>query len=520
MKTLNFKMVFNLFGMLMLMNALFMLLSVFVSLLYKDGLHFPLLFSSFFVAGLGITTYLLTKNASKKVGKREGYLIVGIGWIILVLTGVIPYLASTLFLPENVTEHNTWSFTNLFFETMSGYTTTGATTLNDIEIVPHSLLFWRSLTHWIGGMGIIVLAIAILPFLGIGGMQLFVAEASGIETNKLHPRITDTAKRLWILYVALTMLETFLLWISGMSLFDAINHSMSTISSGGFSTKNASTSTWNHSGPIQYILIVFMFLAGTNFVMVYHLMKGRIKTLFQNEEFRWYLTTVLFLTVIISGMVYFNSDPSHNSIPLANVEESSGRFTVENSFRYSLFQVVSTITTTGFTSADHSIWPPFVSMIFFSLLFVGACAGSTSGGVKIVRHAILLKNNWFELKRLIHPNAIIPVRYNKKAVKQSIIYNIMAFFGTYMFIWIFSSVVMTLFNTGSHYADLDFLSNVSLTATCLGNIGPGLGTYGPVYNMASLTDAAKWFSSFLMILGRLELFTILILFTPFLWRSN
>lgn len=519
MKTLNFKIIFNLLGMLMLMNSLFMLLTVLVSLIYKDGLHFPLLFSSLFVAGLGATTYFSTKNAEKKVGKREGYLVVGIGWIILVVTGMVPYLASIPFLPEFTTIDNQWNLTNIFFETMSGYTTTGATIFNDIEVIPNSLLFWRSITHWIGGMGIIVLAIAILPFLGIGGMQLFVAESSGIETNKLHPRITDTAKRLWLLYVFLTVVETLLLWSFGMTFFEAVNHAMSTVSSGGFSTRNASTSAWNHSAPIQYTFILFMFLAGTNFVMVYHLMKGRVQKLFQNEEFRWYFGSVIVISLVVAGMVYFYSNPSDGSIPMGNVN-GAGQYTLETSFRYSLFQVVSTITTTGFTSADHSIWSPLVSMIFFSLLFVGASAGSTSGGIKIVRHAILLKNGWFELKRLIHPNAVIPVRYNKKAVNQTIIYNVMAFFVTYMFIWISSTIIMALINHGIHFADMDFISNISLTATCLGNVGPGLGVYGPVNNMAELTDAAKWFSSFLMILGRLELFTILILFTPFIWRSN
>lgn len=520
MKTLNFKIIFNLLGMMMLMNALFMLFAVIVSLIYRDGMHVPMLISSVLVAFLGAITYFSTKNAKKKVGKREGYLVVGIGWIVLVLSGMIPYLLSCPYLPDITLEKNNWDVTNLFFETMSGYTTTGATILNDIEALPPSLLFWRSLTHWIGGMGIIVLAIAILPFLGIGGMQLFVAESSGIETNKLHPRITDTAKRLWLLYVVLTFLQTFILWIFGMGFFDALNHSMSTVSSGGFSTKNASTSYWNYSAAIQYTIILFMFLAGTNFVMVYHLMKGRIKTLFHNEEFKWYLGVTLSISFLVAIIVYFLSEPGNNSIPMAAIDPDSGRYTIENSIRYSLFQVISIITTTGFTSADHAVWPPFVMMIFFSLLFVGASAGSTSGGIKIVRHAILLKNCWFEMKRLIHPNAIIPVRYNKKAVSQTVVYNVMAFFATYMFIWIASSVLMTLLNSNPSLGDFDFISNASLTATSLGNVGPGLGHYGPVNNLSGLTDAAKWFSSFLMILGRLELFTILILFTPFLWRSN
>lgn len=520
MKNINFKIIFNLIGMLMLINALFMAVCIMIALYYGENNSVPMAISSVVTAGLGSSIFFSTRKSSKKVGKREGYLIVGVGWIFLILTGMFPYLFSIPYLPEETLQHNDWNITNIFFETVSGYTTTGSTIFDNVENLPKSILFWRSLTHWIGGMGIIVLTIAILPLLGIGGMQLFVAEASGIETNKLHPRITDTAKKLWMVYVLVTVLQAILLSSFGMGFFDAINHAMSTIATGGFSTKNASTATWNYNAAIQYVFIVFMFLAGTNFVMVYHLMKGRIKTIFQNEEFKWYLGFFLLTSTIVAYMVHFMADPSNGSIAMAAVNPETGRFTVENSIRYSLFQVISILTSTGYTSADHTAWTPFVSMLFFSLLFVGACAGSTSGGIKIVRHVILLKNGWFELKRLLHPNAIIPVRYNKKSVNQSIIYNVMAFFVMYMFIWISSSILMAFLNEGLNPGYEEFISAMSITAASLGNIGPGLGHYGPVHNVADLTVSAKWFCSFLMVLGRLELFTILILFTPFLWRNN
>lgn len=520
MRIINYKIIFNLIGVLILFNSLFMMVAAFVSILYGDGLTLPMIIASLSAATLGGSIYFSTKNNDKKVGKREGYAIVGIGWIMLIISGMFPYITSSFFLPQEVLLENKFSITNLFFETASGYTTTGSTIFKNIEIIPESLIFWRSLTHWIGGMGIIVLAIAILPFLGIGGMQLFVAESSGIENNKLHPRIKDTAKQLWILYVSLTVLATVLLKGFGMDLFDAVNHAMSTMSSGGFSTKNASTSAWVDNPGVQYTLIVFMILSGTNFILVYHLVRGRFKKLIENEEYRWYLGLIITVSLLIGIMVNLNVSPSSNSIPLTSAD-TLDHYSLEHSIRFSLFQVVSIVTTTGFTSANHAQWTPFISMIFFALLFVGASAGSTSGGIKIVRHVVLLKNSWFELKRLIHPNAIIPVRYNNRVVNQTIVYNVMAFFILYMFIWISGSVLMALLNNvgAAHNFD-EIISVMSVTASSLGNIGPGLGYYSPVDTLASLTDSAKWFCAFLMILGRLELFTILILFTPYLWRSN
>lgn len=520
MRNINFKIILNLVGMLMLINALFMIVSVIVALIYREDIFLPLLLSSIITAVMGSVCYFGTKNSQKKLTKRDGYLIVAAGWIFLIITGSLPYFMSIPYLSTHTLLENDFSSTNLFYETIAGYTTTGSSIFENVETLPNGLLMWRSLTQWIGGMGIIVLTIAILPLLGIGGMQLFVVEAPVISADKIHPRITDTAKRLWVVYVILTLAQIVCLSLAGMGLFDAINHALTTLSSGGFSTKNESTAYWNEFPAIQYILMFFMFLSGVNFVLNHYLIKGDWRKLVKNEEFKWYVGIITFLSIIIGTVVLFYANPHHESIPHAVLNENGTHYAFEESFRTSFFQVISVITTTGFTSADYTAWTPFVSMLFFSLLFVGGSAGSTSGGVKIIRHVILLKNSILEFKRLIHPNAIIPVRYNKKSLTQNIVYNILAFFVMYMFIWIVSSIILALINEGLNPGYEEFISAMSLSASSLGNIGLGLGDYSPTETVANLTPLAKWFCAFLMILGRLELFAILILFTPYLWKSN
>ena len=401
------------------------------------------------------------------------------------------------------------SIPDAFFETISGYSTTGSSILTDIESMPRGILFWRSATHWIGGMGIIVLTIAILPLLGIGGMQLFMAEAPGPSADKLHPRITDTAKRLWLIYVLLTFVEFILLKVAGMTWFDAINHAMATVSTGGFSTKNSSVAYYNNMPAIQYIIAIFMFIAGTNFVLTYFALKGKIQKVLQNEEFKYYLFSVIGISTIIAITIIFFQDPNLKT----SIEHPMVFGKVESAFRHSFFSVISVITTTGFVTADFTMWNIFITAIFFSLFFLGGSAGSTSGGVKIVRHIILLKSSFLEFKKSLHPNAIIPVRYDGQTVHKNIVFNILSFFIIYMLIFIMSSVALTLFG-------LDFMSALGAAASSLGNIGPAIGSVSPVDNFNHLSNAAKWFCSFLMLIGRLELFTVLILFTPFFWRKN
>jgi trk system potassium uptake protein TrkH len=457
-----------------------------------------LFYSGLTVVVVGLLTMVFTRSHQKEMNKREGYIVVTFGWIIMALSGTLPYIFT-----DTIS-----SFTNAFFETISGYTTTGATILNDIEIVPKGVLFWRSLTQWIGGMGIIVLAVAILPLLGIGGMQLFAAEAPGPGASKLHPRIADTAKRLWLIYFIYTVAETVLLKFAGMSLFDAINHSLTSLASGGFSTKNASLGHWNDKPLIQYIVILFMFISGVNFVLSYFAFKGQVQKIIKDEEFKLYFKFIVIFTVIAALSIYFVADLTQSSIDHPMVWGE-----LESAIRHGLFQVLAIVTTTGYVTADYTSLTPFLLIFFFGLMFLGASAGSTSGGVKVVRHLLVIKNGFYEFKRTLHPNAVLPVRYNKKAISGKIVFNIQAFFILYMLSFIIGALGFSLM-------DLDFESAIGAAASSLGNVGPSLGDFGPVNNFYEMPALGKWWCAFLMLIGRLELFTVLILFTPFFWRNR
>ena len=495
---LNFKIVVSFLGLTAILNGIFMLFAVPFSLYNDEGAWKGILFAGIFTIILGFSMWFFNRNAPKNLQKREGYIIVTLGWLMLTFTGALPYLFTGT-IP---------GFVDAIFETISGYSTTGASIVNDIEALPNGILFWRSATHWIGGMGIIVLTIAILPLLGIGGMQLFMAEAPGPSADKMHPRITQTAKRLWLIYVSLTLTEFFLLKIAGMTWFDAINHAMATMSTGGFSTKNASIAYWNHMPIIQYIIIGFMFIAGTNFILTYFALKGRIKKIFQNEEFKYYFFGTIFMTIIITIIIQHFQTPGIKS----TIEHPMPWGSLESSFRHAGFQVVAVLTTTGFVSADYTTWNSLATMLIFSLFLIGGSAGSTSGGVKIVRHIIMIKNSLLEFKKLLHPNAIIPVRYDGKSVSRIIVFNILSFFVLYMLIFITSAVILS-------FMGLEFHSAIGAAASSLGNVGPALGSLSPVNNYAHLPDCAKLFCSFLMLIGRLELFTVLILLTPFFWKK-
>lgn len=482
---MNFRFVINVLGFLLLLTGGLMLSGIPFSIYYGDNDVLILLFSGSGTVLIGFITWLITrKNLIREVGKREGYLVVTLGWLLMSVFGSFPFFFSG-YIP---------SFTDAFFETVSGFTTTGASILNNIEALPHGLLFWRSMTHWIGGMGIIVLSIAILPLLGIGGMQLYQAEVAGPSKDKLHPRIQETAKRLWAIYVIFTGAETILLVFGGMSLFDALCHSFGTLASGGFSTKNQSVAYYQ-SPFIEYVIIIFMFIAGTNFSLHYLALKGKVLNYFKDSEFRFYFLMVIFL--VIASSVYL----------IINQEQS-----IESSFRDTAFSIISILSSTGFATVDYQIWAPFFTEVFLILLLFGACAGSTSGGVKMVRYQLLLKNSLLELKRLIHPQAVIPVRQNGKAVQPDIIAKIGAFVLLYLFIFGIGSVILAI--TG-----LDSTSAMGSVAACLANIGPGLNVTGPVSNYSSISDLGKWVLGFIMLLGRLEIFTILILFSPSFWKK-
>ncbi|MEN8890228.1 MAG: potassium transporter TrkG [Wenyingzhuangia sp.] len=499
MRGLNYKIILSFLGLTSMMNGFFMLLSEPFSWYSHEEATHGILLAGLLTIAIGFMLWFFNRNASKDIQKRDGYLIVTLGWLMLTLTGTLPYI-----LTGTIT-----SFPDAIFETISGYSTTGASILTDIESVQKGVLFWRSATHWIGGMGIIVLTVAILPLLGIGGMQLFVAEAPGPSTDKLHPRITQTAKRLWLIYFSYTIAEFLLLKIAGMSWFDAINHAMATLSTGGFSTKNDSIAYWNNNPLIQYIIIAFMYVAGANFVLSYFALKGKVSKIFKDDEFRYYFMISIIVTVIIAILIVCFQDPTLQT----TISHPMPYGPVESGFRHAAFQVVSVLTTTGFVSADFTMWNYLATALMFSLFFIGGSAGSTSGGVKIVRHVIMIKNSLLELKKQLHPNAIISVRYNGNRVSRVIIFNILSFFVIYMLIFILSAIILT-------FLDLDFLSAFAAAASCLGNIGPALGTVSPVDNFAHLSNAAKLFCSFLMLIGRLELFTVLIVLTPYFWKSN
>ncbi len=499
MANLNFKIIYRFLGITAMLNGLFMFIAFPFSLFNKEDVAFGILNSGIITVFLGLVLYLANKPVSTNIQKKEGYLIVTLGWLTLSITGMLPYLLSGAIT----------SVPDAFFETISGYSTTGSSILTDIESMPKGILFWRSATHWIGGMGIIVLTIAILPLLGIGGMQLFKAEAPGPSADKLHPRITDTAKRLYLIYVTLTFAEFLLLKVAGMTWFDAINHAMATVSTGGFSTKNASIAHYNNLPFVQYIITFFMLVAGTNFVLTYFALKGKIQKVFKSEEFKYYLFGIIGITSIVVFIIYFFQDPNLQS----TIAHPKVFGEAEYAIRHALFMVTSVVTTTGFVTADFTMWNFFATGIFFALFFTGGSAGSTSGGVKVVRHIIMLKNSFLEFKKSLHPNAIIPVRYDGKSVSQNIVFNVISFFIIYMLIFIVSSVILTLLG-------LDFMSALGAAASSLGNIGPAIGSVSPVDNFAHLSSAAKWFCSFLMLIGRLELFTVLILFTPFFWKKN
>lgn len=471
-------------GLLLLIESAALLSSVPVSLFYHDRALIPLLASALISALVGtLLWYFNRKRSADMLGKREGYVIVSGSWIIFSLFGALPFYFTI----------DTLSFTDAFFETMSGFTTTGSSIFSDVESLPAGLLYWRALTHWLGGLGIIVLSLAILPLLGIGGMQLFVAEVPGVTKDKLHPRIKETAKRLWGLYMLLTFLQTVLLMAGGMNLYEALCHAYATAATGGFSTRNAGLMEF--SPFIQYVTVIFMFLAGVNFSLHYYLIKGKVRAIWKNDEFRFYTLLVIVATFIIT-------------IGLIN-QRSLG---IETSFRQSIFQVVSIITTTGFVSTDYLLWPGSLWFILFMLMFIGGSAGSTGGGIKVVRHLLLLRNSRLELRRLLHPMAVLPVRLNGKAVSETVIYKVSAFFLIYMFTVVIGTFALTLFG-------IDFPTSIGAVAASLGNIGPGIGMVGSVYNYGFLPDIVKWILSFLMLLGRLELFTVLILFSPSFWKN-
>ncbi len=487
-KTFNHRRVFRILGQLLFIETLFLLVSAAIAAGYHESDFLPLLKASGITAIGGLIGYLTGMRSSRQIGVREGYVVVTLVWILFSLFGMLPFLFHGC-IP---------SVTDAFFETMSGFTTTGASILTNVEALPHGLLFWRSIMQWLGGMGIVVLSLAVLPFFG-GNMQLFLAEFPGPTYDKLQPRIKNTARQLWVLYIVLTCAAAITLTIGGMDFFDAVCHALTTMASGGYSTKQASIAYWD-SAFIQYTIIIFMVLAGTNFALLYWaFVKRRFDKLWKDEEFKSYILMIgIFVMLITCGLV-INTDAS----TLAEYERA---------FRKSLFQVVSFVTTTGFSTTDYTIWKPAVWLLLLLLMFCGGSAGSTSGGFKVARLLLICKNSYYELKRLIHPNAVLPIRVNEHVVSDKTVSNIYAFATIYVAIIIFSTCVVAV-------SGISLSDSFGVVLSSISNVGPTIGHYGPTSSFADIPTAIKWFLSFIMLVGRLELFTVLVLFSPTFWKK-
>lgn len=461
-----------------------MLLPILADLIYREGDVRSFLLSLLICLLAGALLYLPTRGPKKEISHKDGFAIVAFGWVVIAFFGSLPYIFSGALN----------SFTDAYFESVSGFTTTGATVVRDIEGLSHAVLLWRSFTQWLGGMGIILLSIAILPLLGVGGMQLYKAEVPGPVTDKLRPRIGETAKSLWKVYLLFTFIEFILLKTGGMSVYDALCHSFTTMATGGFSTKGASMEAYN-SAYIEGVIIVFMLLAGTNFALHYQLLRGNYRSLVRDDEFRFYIAIIVVSILLI----------------LANLIVVEG-YDFSHAFRLSSFQVVSITTTTGFSSVDFEQWSHFGKYFLLALMFVGGCAGSTGGSIKVVRVYLLLKQGYRELYRLIHPRAVVHVKFNNSRVPPEVMDSVLGFFFLYMITSVAAIMVMSLLG-------MDMISAMSSVAASIGNIGPGLGTVGPSDNFSGVPAIGKWVLSLCMIMGRLELYTLIVLFLPEYWKK-
>jgi trk system potassium uptake protein TrkH len=471
-----------------------LLLPAVIDIVYGQDTWHAFLISAgiaFFVGGMLWYTF----KPKNEIHIREGFLIVSLTWLSLSFVGALPFVIAGV-LP---------SFTDAIFETMSALTTTGSTILGgetssgfsnpQIEDIPKSFLLWRSLAHWLGGMGIIVLSLAILPLLGIGGMQLFQAESPGPTADKLTPRVQETAKLLWGVYVAFTFTQFLLLWVHpAMDWFEAINHAFSTMATGGFSTKNASIEAFD-SAYIDWVIILFMFIAGVNFAMHFRLIRGDHRTFFANREIRFYTLVAMIGILIVSGSLWLLDE-----------------YHILDALRYGAFQVLAILTTTGFGTDNYEVWNTVGAFFLFLLFFAGGCAGSTAGGIKMVRWMILIRNTGREMKQIMHPKAILPVRIGDQAITQNIQRTVLSFFILYIFIFAIGAFIISLFG-------YDIMSSIGASIAAIGNIGPGWGDFGPTESFAHLPYLGKWVLIFLMMVGRLEIFTVLILFSPAFWRQ-
>ncbi len=466
--------------------GLLMLVPVIISVIYNENDVWAFIISALITTSFGFILETATKPPEriKEIQRKEGFLIAALFWFAASIFGAIPYLIYGVF------NHPV----DAWFESVAGFTTTGATVLTDIEVVPYGMLFWRSFSQWLGGMGIIVLGIAILPRLAVGGMQLMGLEAPGPTTEKITPRIAETAKKLWGVYLLLSFLLIVFLLFAGMPIFDSVLQSLSTMSTGGFSPNSLSVGFYN-SSIIDVIITIFMFIAGMNFVLLYWSLRGDFKRLTRNSELKYYFFLNLSVILIVSFELWPTIYP--------NFFEA---------LRYGSFQVISISTGSGFSTANFDLWPSFSKWFLLMLMFFGGCAGSTTGSIKIIRIMVLFKKGYQELHKIIYPHAIVPIRVNAKPISPEIVSSITSFFLIYLFIFMISTLIVMAAE------DLPIITAISACAASIGNVGPGLGEVGPAGNYANLSSFTKIVLSFLMLIGRLELFTILVIFTPAFWR--
>ncbi|MEJ2725769.1 MAG: TrkH family potassium uptake protein [Deltaproteobacteria bacterium] len=477
--------VFRFIGILIFFLGLSMTVPLGVSLAYKDGSTGALFYAMLITSGLGSLLFLATRRRSDThLSHRDGVAIVTLGWLAAGLVGAIPFLLS-----GSITH-----LTDAYFESISGFTTTGASILSDIENLPQGILMWRSITQWFGGMGIIVLSIAILPFLGVGGMQLYKAEIPSPVVDKLKPRVSDTAKTLWSVYISITALEILLLFLGGMPFFEAVCNTFCTMPTGGFSPKNASIAHYNNSY-FDGVIILFMLLAGINFSLHYRLIKGNPRIFVKDPECRLFLTLVGIFVVVITLDIH------------GTVYDSLGK-----ALRYAFFQVSSIISTTGFVTADYDKWPAFSRNLLLLCMFLGGMAGSTGGGMKTMRIMLLAKHAYQEIFRIIHPHAVTTVKLGGKPVPSDVLSSIWGFFVLYLGLFVVSAVIMAALG-------LDLISAFASVAACIFNVGPGLGQVGPMNNYLTVPLSGKWVLIFCMLLGRLEIYTVIVLLIPEYWRK-
>lgn len=503
-RVFNGKMVLRTMGALLLIEAFFMALAMGVSWWYNDPDDGAFLVSVVITLVCGLLGLIAGRRTSSRMGEREGYVIVACVWLVFSLFGMLPYYFSGQIA----------TITDAWFETMSGFTTTGATILNDVECLTHGALFWRSVTQWLGGCGIIVLSIAILPIFGLNGMQLYAAEVTGVQYEKISPRIADTSKHIWLTYFGLTIAEGVLLWLEGMNGFDSVCHTLTTVATGGFSTKNASIAYYDNP-LIHYTITTAMLLSSINFATIILVFRGHFRKIAQDEEAKWFLSAVLVVTLLLTlglmGRHWFTLYGGF-SFNGGDVSGLSIFTSLEKSFRTALFTTVATMTSTGFAVADYTRWASLLWVAIFFMMFMGGSSGSTAGGIKWVRTAIFIKSGIAEFKRRIHPNAIIPVKMNGRPVTQQTTNNVMAFMVFYIMIVIAATLVFCAFG-------VDFDEALGASVSAMGNIGPSIGQYGPSGTYAMFPEVCKWVMTIVMLIGRLEIFTVLLLFSRILWKK-